>query len=241
MGDITIILHGNKTINANLNDLNKINYFQQLFEDKNYEEIKEINLSNTILTYDNLIIILNFLKTDNQEINDYMNKIEQVSELNTAKMPLSLYNFLAQYNINEDKEYNKMVIERILKIKEEANYLQYDIFCDAIEYKWADNYRLMDKTILKEILLENVEEIYEENFKYLDDIYIKTLDYKYLIVIFNYYNVEEDEIDNFFNKNEINDVSIYNLIKTIKISNLFFKKILIKNIDEIIDELKYII
>ena len=241
MGDITIILHGNKTINANLNDLNKINYFQQLFEDKNYEEIKEINLTNTILTYDNLIIILNFLKTDNQEINDYMNKIEQVSELNTAKMPLSLYNFLAQYNINEDKEYNKMVIERILKIKEEANYLQYDIFCDAIEYKWADNYRLMDKTILKEILLENVEEIYEENFKYLDDIYIKTLDYKYLIVIFNYYNVEEDEIDNFFNKNEINDVSIYNLIKTIKISNLFFKKILIKNIDEIIDELKYII
>jgi len=237
---ITIILNDNK-IEANYNDLIKINYFQQLFEDKIYSEIKEIDFKNTIITYDNFLIILDFIKIDNKEINDYINSIEQVSVFNTMRMPVNLKDFLSQFNINDDKEYNKTIIEKMLKLKQQCDYLQYDLCCNVIEYQLADMYRTMNKNILKEILLENVKEIYEEDFKNKKEIDIKTLDYKCLIIIFNYYDIDEDKINDFIIKNEINDETIFNLIKKIKINNLFLKEILINNVDKIIDDLNYII
>jgi hypothetical protein len=237
MEEITIVFNNKTTLNAKYKDLIKIKYFQQLFKNRTYDEIKEINFTHINIKNENMKIILDYSQIDNDEIEDYMNSIEQVSAANTERMPFYLYQFLALFNITDDKDYNKEIIEKMLSLKEDGEFLRYESFCDVIEYKWADNYRVMDKTILKEILMENVEDIYENEFKNKEIIDIKSLDYKYLAIIFNYCNVNEDKMDNFFINNIITDETIYNLINITTISNSKFKNILSLNINKIIDDL----
>jgi len=233
-----LIKINNNNIEVNYNNLIKIDYFYQLLEDRDYNEIKEININK--VNYNNLKLILKFTEIENNEIKEYINNIEEVSEFMTSKMPIILVNYLEPFNIKNNKEYDKEIINMIIKFKEDCNYLQYDLLGDIIEYKWADNLRIINKDILKEILIENVNEI---NNNYNDEINIelKILEEKILRIIFYYYEVDEDEIEIFFKNNIINDEKIYNLIKITNISKLKFIEILKKNIDIMINDLNYII
>jgi len=190
-----------------------------LTEDREYEDYKEIELFK--IDVNNFNLILEFTKIDNKEIRDYINDIEQVSYYKSSIMPLSLMNYLKPFDITNNKDYDKSIIDKLIRFKEDCNYLQYDLLGDVIEYKWADNYRIMDKENLNEILKDNINNIFE-NFKEIDDesfINLNSLEIKIQEIIFEYY--QNSEIT--------------------KITKNDLKKILELHITTIIEDLNYII
>jgi len=239
MNEITLHLNDGSVFKETYENLIRIEYFNQLFENKDYEEYKELILD--CLTEDNFKIILDFLKiSENKDIISFIMNVEQVSSYETSRMPIILNDFLKQFDINDDKKHNEMIIHKLLTLKDNANYLQFDLFGDVIEYKWADNYRLMDKSMLKEILFENVDNVCEEEFRDKLEFSIKDLDIKFITIIFNYYKIDEDVCDEVLNKPLTTEI-IQKLCKKTTLNKKEFREILINNVEELFDELTYII
>jgi len=145
--------------NILLNIKNKIDYINQLLDYNN--NINE-NIINLYCNYNNLKIIFNFslLDINNNIISNYFDNLilknENVSSFNTNNMPLILKNFLYQFtinNIDDDNEYYKL--KYLNELMKDADYLQYQLLYDVFEYKIADNYRIIDKNILKIFLKRN--------------------------------------------------------------------------------------
>lgn len=232
MTEITITLTDGSVFKESYDNLIKIEYFNQLFDNRDYEEIKELSLSN--LTEMTLDIILNFLKIENEEIRAFIKSIEQVSSYDTSRMPVILVEFLERFNITNDKNHNKMVINNLIKLKEDCNYLQYDLLGDAIEYKWADNYRIMDRCLLKEILTENVHDVCNDLYKETDEIFINDFDCKFQPIILHHYQIDEDIIDDVLKQ------KIENPLKGVSLNQFKFKEILMSNVNELLEELNYL-
>lgn len=235
--EITITLGDGSVFKESYETLIKIEYFYQLFENRDYEEFKEITLN--YLTETTFKIILEFLKIKNSDIIDFIMNVDQVSSYETSRMPSTLCDFLKRFDINDDKEHNRTIINQLIRIKDECNYLQFDLLGDIIEYKWADNYRVMDTSLLKEILLDNANEVCEDEFKNKEKIEIKDFDIKYLKVIFNHYEIDEDICEEVL-KQKFDNETIEKLLKKTSLNKNEFKEILIKNIDDLMEELKYI-
>jgi hypothetical protein len=235
--EISIFLNDGSVFKETYDNLIRIEYFNQLFENRNYEEIKDIYLD--CLTETNFRLILDFLKISNNDIIAFIMDIEQVSSYETSRMPPALVEFLKRFDINDNKDYNRMIINQLLRLKEDCNYLQFDLLGDVIEYKWADNYRIMDKNLLKEILIENANEVSYDTFTDKDEVKIKDLDIKFLTVIFDYYKIDEDVCDEVL-RQKLDDKIIQKLLKKTSLNQNEFKEILIKNIEELLEDLKYI-
>ena len=211
--------YNNDYLNVNYNDIIKIPYFFQLLEDRTYDEYKELEVDK--IDINNFKLILDFIKIENQSIKDYIKEIEQVSYYTTSIMPSSLNNYLSIFDIKNEKKHDTMIINKMINFKEDCNYLQYDLLGDVIEYKWADNYRIMNKENLNEILKDNINNIFE-NFKEIDDesfINLNSLEIKIQEIIFEYY--------------QNSDIT--------KITKNDLKKILELHITTIIEDLNYII
>lgn len=236
--EISISLNDGSVFKETYDNLIRIEYFNQLFENRNYEEIKDIYLD--CLTETNFRLILDFLKISNNDIIAFIMDVEQVSSYETSKMPSALVEFLKRFDISDNKDYNRMIINQLLKLKEDCNYLQFDLLGDVIEYKWADNYRIMDKKLLKEILIDNANEVSYDTFRDKDEVKIKDLDIKFLTVIFDYYKIDEDVCDEVL-RQKLDDEIIEKLLKKTSLNQNEFKEILIKNIEELLEELKFII
>ena len=183
----------------------KILFFQMLLENNTIDDPNPIIIPIKNINYNDMIFVINFLKIDNDVVNNYfkdLNKNDQyVSSTNTKNMPKILVDFFNDYTVNntKDKSHNKDVeldynklkyLEKITKI---ADFLQYDLLCDASQYKYADNIRIIDKTLLKAFMKEkliNSDEInkindYVNNNNNLDNIIpfledITIIDYKTL-------------------------------------------------------------
>lgn len=235
--EISITLNDGSIFKETYDNLIRIEYFNQLFENRDYEEFKDIYLD--CLTETNFRLILDFLKISNDDIISFIMNVEQVSSFETSRMPSSLCQFLKKFDINDDKDHNRMIINQLLRLKEDSNYLQFDLLGDIIEYKWADNYRLMDKTLLKEILFENANEVSYDTFKDKMEVNIKDLDLKFLTVIFDYYKIDEDICEEVL-KRKLDDETIEKLLKKTSLNKDEFNEILIKNIEELLEELKFI-
>jgi hypothetical protein len=126
------------------------------------------------INYNDMKFVINFIKIDNDIINNFfkdLNKNDQyVSSINTKNMPKMLIDFFDDYtiintiNISElidiELDYNKLkYLEKITQI---ADFLQYDLLCDALQYKYADNIRIINKDLLKLFMknkLLNLDEI----------------------------------------------------------------------------------
>lgn len=236
--EISIYLNDGSIFKETYDNLIRIEYFNQLFENRNYEEIKDIYLD--CLTETNFRLILDFLKISNNDIIAFIMDVEQVSSYETSKMPSALVEFLKRFDISDNKDYNRMIINQLLKLKEDCNYLQFDLLGDVIEYKWADNYRIMDKKLLKEILIDNANEVSYDTFRDKDEVKIKDLDIKFLTVILDYYKIDEDVCDEVL-RQKMDDEIIEKLLKKTSLNQNEFKEILIKNIEELLEELKFII
>lgn len=230
MNSITIICN-NKKIKTTYETIIKIPFLFQLTEDREYDDYKEIELFK--IDVNNFNLILEFTKIDNKEIRDYINDIEQVSYYKSSIMPLSLINYLKPFDITNNKDYDKLIIDKLIRFKEDCNYLQYDLLGDIIEYKWADNYRLMDKTNLKEILTENVANIIN-SFNDENKIKIKNLEDKIIKIILDFYEIEEEDNDNFTDNYFLTKIGIT------EITSKELERILLMNINTIMDELNYI-
>jgi hypothetical protein len=222
---------------ANYEELIKIPFLYQLLEDRTYDEMKEIYLNK--IGINNFKLILDFVNIEDEQIRNYIHDIYTVSSFNTLNMPEKLKLYLEQFDIKNDKEQDRTIIENLINLKEDCNYLQYDLLGDVIEYKWADNYRIMDRRILKEILEENIEEIINTN-QINEIIDLKNLEEKYLRIILYYYKVDEDEIDNIMKLEKITDELLEKKINMKEISKIKFKEILLNNVNDIIEELDYL-
>jgi hypothetical protein len=148
----------------------KILFFQMLLENNNIDDPIIIPIKN--INYNDMIFVINFLKIDNDIVNNYfkdLNKNDQyVSSTNTKNMPQILVNFFDKYTVNNtndllcntsqykdvESDYNKLkYLEKITQI---ADFLQYDLLCDASQYKYADNIRIINKTVLKTFMKEKL-------------------------------------------------------------------------------------
>jgi hypothetical protein len=120
------------------------------------------------ISYNDMKFVINFFKIDDSIIDIFfkdLNKNDQsVSSTNTNKMPNILKDFFNDYtitntiNISELKDieldYNKLkYLEKITII---ADYLQYDLLCDASQYKYADNIRIINRNLLTQIIKEKL-------------------------------------------------------------------------------------
>lgn len=235
--EISISLNDGSVFKETYDNLIRIEYFNQLFENREYDEYKNIYLD--CLTEDNFRIILEFLKISCDDILTFIMNVEQVSSYETSRMPSTLIEFLKRFDISDNKIHNKKIINQLLKLKEDSNYLQFDLFGDVIEYKWADNYRLMNKLILKEILFENVDDVCKDEFKNNPNIQIKDLDMKFLTVIFDHYNIDEDVCEEVL-KQKLNDEITQKLFKKTSLNQNEFREILIKNVEGLLEELAFI-
>ena len=130
------------------------------------------------ISYNDMKFVINFCNIEDNNINIFfkdLNKNDQsVSSTNTNKMPIILKHFFNDYtiintiNISELKDieldYNKLsYLENMTFI---ADYLQYDLLCDALQYKYADNIRIINRNLLTQIIKEkliNSEEIIKIN------------------------------------------------------------------------------
>ena len=62
---------GNVISKYKISELIKIEFFRQLLEDREIEKDEVIDIEVKIVSYENMIHILNFVKIDCQEIKDY--------------------------------------------------------------------------------------------------------------------------------------------------------------------------
>jgi len=235
---INLTFNNGNNIKVNIDKLNKIEFYRQLLEDRDIEDTIDIEVK--IISYDNMKLIIDFIDIDNQEIKDYFKDIDQVSEYTTSLMPVSLVEYLKVFDVKNNFEYDSELFKRIIQLKENSNYLQYDMLGDVLEYKWADNYRVINKDILKEILIQNVNNVMINEFSNKDIIIIKNLSEKYINILFEFYDIDEDDIEDFFEKNEFTDESISKMLKFTHITKNEFYNILIKNVDVILEDLTYI-
>lgn len=182
----------------------KIILLHLMLENNIINEQKPIIIPFKKINYNDMKFVINFFKIDNDIINNFfkdLNKNDQcVSSTNSKNMPKMLIDFFNDYtitntiNISELKDieldYNKLkYLENITQI---ADFLQYDLLCDASQYKYADNIRIINKNVLKLFMkdkLVNSDEInkiydylhtnnFNNNVKFLDEITI--IDYKTL-------------------------------------------------------------
>lgn len=235
---INLTFNDGNNIKYDLDKLLKIEFYRQLLEDRDIDEVPDVEVK--LISYENMKIILNFVEIDNEEIKEYFKDIDQVSEYTTSIMPEILVDYLKIFDVKNEFEYDSEIFKKIVQLKENSNYLQYDMFGDVLEYKWADNYRVINKDVLKEILIQNVNNVMINEFLNDKTIIIKNLSEKYINILFEFYNVDEDDIEDFFEKNEINDETILNILKITTITKDEFYNILIKNVDVILDDLTYI-
>jgi hypothetical protein len=120
------------------------------------------------INYNDMKFVINFFKIDDDNINNFfkdLNKNDQsVSSVNTQKMPNILNLFFNDFtiintiNISELKDieldYEKLkYLENITQI---ADFLQYDLLCDASQYKYADNIRIINRNLFKKMIKEKL-------------------------------------------------------------------------------------
>jgi hypothetical protein len=131
-------------------------------------EIHPIIIPFKKINYNDMKFVINFLKIDNNDINIFfkdLNKNDQsVSSINTNKMPNILKNFFNDYTVTntiqiselKDIELDCNKLKYLENITMIADYLQYDILCDALQYKYADNIRIINRNLLTQIIKEKL-------------------------------------------------------------------------------------
>jgi hypothetical protein len=131
-------------------------------------EIHPIIIPFKKINYNDMKFVINFLKIDNNDINIFfkdLNKNDQsVSSINTNKMPNILKNFFNDYTVTntiqiselKDIELDCNKLKYLENITMIADYLQYDILCDASQYKYADNIRIINRNLLTQIIKEKL-------------------------------------------------------------------------------------
>jgi hypothetical protein len=176
-----IILIPNKIINNLKQDILLINQLLDNIEYNN-DEIITIPLKNIL--FEDMKFILKFYIIKNNDIINFIIDLNEndkyVSSINTNNMPKCLQNFLNNYTIyntidifeinNIDNDYNKLkYIQNIIKI---SDYLQYDLLCDVMQYKYADNLRIINREILKIIMnRKSSNDVIEQLIFDLDQLY----------------------------------------------------------------------
>jgi hypothetical protein len=179
------------------------------------------------INYNDMKFVFNFVKIDDEIINDFfkdLNKNDQsVSSTNTIKMPNILKNFFNDYTINNTINISELkdieldidklkYLENITKI---GDFLQYDLLCDASQYKYADNIRIINRNLLKQILKEKFI-ISDEIIKIND--YLHNNDYEKNNII-NFCNeitiIDYDTLKNFINTKPSKEILIEEIIKQI--------------------------
>lgn len=146
----------------------KIILLHLMLDNNIVNEIHPIIIPFKKINYNDMKFVIDFLKIDDNDINIFfkdLNKNDQsVSSINTNKMPNILKNFFNDYTITNtiqiselkdiELDYNKLkYLENITMI---ADYLQYDILCDALQYKYADNIRIINRNLLTQIIKEKL-------------------------------------------------------------------------------------
>jgi hypothetical protein len=157
------------------------------------------------INYNDMKFVINFFEIDDEIINDYfkdLNKNDQsVSSTNTKRMPNILKNFFNDYTINNtiniselkdiELDYDKLkYLENITKI---ADFLQYDLLCDASQYKYADNIRIINRNLLKQMLKEKLT-ISDEIIKINDFLHNTNCDKNSMINFSNEISIIDYEI-----------------------------------------------
>jgi hypothetical protein len=140
----------------------------QLMVENIVNELETIIIPFKKISYNDMKFVINFSKIDDDNINIFFNDLnkndQSVSSINTNKMPNILKIFFNDYtitntiNISELKDIeldcNKLkYLENITLI---ADFLQYDILCDASQYKYADNIRIINRNLLTQIIKEKL-------------------------------------------------------------------------------------
>ena len=167
-----IFLDTEKIITISYNYMEKIKQkiilLHLMLENNIENENEAIIIPFKHISYNDMKFVINFLKIDDSIIDIFfkdLNKNDQsVSSINTKKMPNILKHFFNDYtitntiNISELKDieldYNKLkYLEKITII---ADYLQYDLLCDASQYKYADNIRIINRNLLTQIIKEKL-------------------------------------------------------------------------------------
>jgi len=146
----------------------KIILLHLMLDNINVNEIHPIIIPFKKINYNDMKFVINFLKIDNNDINIFfkdLNKNDQsVSSINTNKMPNILKNFFNDYTITntiqiselKDIELDCNKLKYLENITMIADYLQYDILCDASQYKYADNIRIINRNLLTQIIKEKL-------------------------------------------------------------------------------------
>jgi hypothetical protein len=157
------------------------------------------------INYNDMKFVINFFEIDDDIINDFfkdLNKNDQsVSSTNTKRMPNILKYFFNDYSINNtiniselkdiELDYDKLkYLENITKI---ADFLQYDLLCDASQYKYADNMRIINRTLLKQFLKEKLS-ISDEIIKINDFLHNANCDKNSMINFCNEISIIDYEI-----------------------------------------------
>jgi hypothetical protein len=180
--DEIIFLEKEKIITVSINNMEKIKQkitlLHLMLDNNTTNEHPPIIIPFKQINYNDMKFVINFSEIDDEIINNFfkdLNKNDQsVSSTNTKKMPNTLKNFFNDYTINNtihiselkdiELDYDKLkYLENITKI---ADFLQYDLLCDASQYKYADNIRIINRNLLKQILKEKLiisEEIIKIN------------------------------------------------------------------------------
>jgi len=120
------------------------------------------------INYNDMKFVINFFKIDDDNINIFfkdLNKNDQsVSSTNTKNMPNILKTFFNDYTINntihiselKDIELDYEKLKYLENITQIADYLQYDLLCDASQYKYADNIRIINRNLFKKMIKEKL-------------------------------------------------------------------------------------
>lgn len=134
----------------------------------NETETESIIIPFKKINYNDMKFVINFFKIDDDNINIFFNDLnkndQSVSSVNTNNLPIILKDFFNDYtvtntiNISELKDieldcYKLKYLENITMI---ADYLQYDLLCDASQYKYADNIRIINRNLLTQIIKEKL-------------------------------------------------------------------------------------
>lgn len=120
------------------------------------------------INYNDMKFVINFIKIDNDIINNFFNDLnnnyQYVSSTNSKNMPKILIDFFNDYTIIntidtielKDIELDYKKLKYLEKLTQIADFLQYELLCDASQYKYADNIRIINRKLLKSLMKEKL-------------------------------------------------------------------------------------
>ena len=166
-----IFLEKEKIITISYNYMEKIKQKIILFNlmlDNTVNEIYPIVIPLKQISYNDMKFIINFVKINDNNINIFFNDLnkndQSVSSINTKKMPDILKDFFNDYTITntinilelKDIELDCNKLKYLENMTIIADYLHYDLLCDALQYKYADNIRIINRNLLTQIIKEKL-------------------------------------------------------------------------------------